>query len=196
MKSEESRFIMTKKHHSETYKKAKKEGKMDLEFIPLCESIDKTKEYFTASCCAGRITLVGLNKKESKKESAFHRKWHRKIKINELMEGINSFEGEVLWLKQEPLIFHIGTNNLDNANKIMKACQLAGIKRRGIHVAKNGKFLIEVLGSHAITIPIKEDGFLVREKELEYFLKKCNQKFEKNQKHLKSLTTEIKKVIK
>jgi tRNA wybutosine-synthesizing protein 3 len=196
MNSEESRFKMVKEHHKNTYTKAKNDGKVDHEFIPLCDHILKTKNYFTSSSCAGRITLVGLDKKESKKESAFHRKWHRKVKFSEVKEGIDHFNGEVLWLKQEPLIFHIGADTIEHANNLLKASRTAGIKRCGVHVIKLGKYLVEMLGSHAITIPVKEGKFIVDEENLKYFVKKCNEKFVKNQKHLKELTKEIKKMTK
>jgi tRNA(Phe) wybutosine-synthesizing methylase Tyw3 len=197
MNSAESRFKMTKKHHSETFKKAKKDGKMDLEFIPLCTYIEKTKNFFTASCCAGRITLVGLNKKETKKESAFHRKWHRKVKFSEVRDGIESYSGEVLWFKQEPIIFHLGTNNLENAKKVLVACEKAGVKRSGIKVAKEGKFIIEIVGTHQINTPVREHEVTkLDDNYLKYLVKKANQKFDKNKKSLKKMEKEMKKILK
>lgn len=197
LSGEDSRYKMTKKHHTNTYLTAKKQGKVDLDFIPLCDYILKTDEFFTSSCCAGRIALVGLNKGETKRESAFHRKWHRKIKFNELAEGIESFNGSVLWLKQEPLIFHMGTNNITNAKKILSMCESAGIKRAGIKVAKSGKFIIEILGTHNITMPVREDNKTVISQDyLKYIFKKANEKFVKNQKMLKKFEKEVKKQIK
>ena len=193
MNEKESRFEMTKKHHTQTFLKAKKEGKMDKDFIPLCAHIAKTKEYFTSSCCAGRISLVGLNKEEEKKESAFHRKWHRTVKLKEIEEGINSYKGHILWFKQEPIILHIGTKNIENAKKILVLCEKVGIKRAGIKVAKEGKYIVEILGTHNITAPIKEGKFVIDKKHTEYLVKKANQKFIKNQKTLEKLTKQIKR---
>ncbi len=197
MKAQESRYTMTKRHHTETYKKAKKEGKMDKEFIPICDYIAKTEDYFTSSCCAGRITLVGLDKNESKKESAFHRKWHRKVSFTEIKEGIESYNGDTLWFKQEPLIFHLGTNNLLNAKKILVVCEKAGMKRAGIKAAKEGKFIIEMVGTHNINVPIREkQKTIISDEFLLYIVKKANEKFVKNQLMLKNLEKEIKKNLK
>jgi tRNA wybutosine-synthesizing protein 3 len=197
MSSAESRFKMLKKHHTSTFEKAKKDGKMDLEFIPLCDFITTTKEFFTSSCCAGRIVLVGLDKKESKKESAFHRKWHRKVSFDEVKEGVEKYAGEVLWFKQEPFIFHVVASNLENAKKLLVASGNAGAKKSGINVAKEGKFLIEMLGAHNITLPIKENGkIMISDNALNYIVKKANQKFVKNQQALKKLAREIKKELK
>ncbi len=196
MDEKESRFEMTKKHHTETFLKAKKDGKMDEDFIPLCMHITKTKDYFTSSCCSGRISLVGLNKEEEKRESAFHRKWHRTVKLREVEEGMNSYTGHILWFKQEPIILHIGANNIENAKKILVLCEKVGLKRAGIKVVKEGRYIIEILGTHNITTPIKEGNFIIDKKYLEYLVKKANQKFIKNQEILKKLTKQIKKEIK
>jgi tRNA wybutosine-synthesizing protein 3 len=194
MEKSETIFKMIKEHHKKTFEKSKKEGKMDLEFLPLCESIAKKTEYFTSSCCSGRMVLVGLDKKERKKESAFHRKWHRKIKFKELKKGIETFNGEVLWLKQEPIILHIGTNKTENAKKILALCEKIGIKRFGIKVLKEGKIIIEIVGTHNINIPVKEGKICIDNDYLKYITKKCNEKYDKNVKLLKKLTIEIKKL--
>jgi len=193
----EKRFEMVKEHHKNTFEKAKKDGKMDKGFIPLCNFLTKSKNYFSASSCAGRITLVGLDIKESKKESAFHRKWHRKVKFREVKEGIESYAGEVLWFKQEPIIFHLGTNSLENSKKILVACEKAGVKRSGIKVAKEGKFIIEIVGTHQINAPVRENGETkIDDNYLKYLVEKANQKFDKNNESLKKLEKEMKKILK
>jgi tRNA wybutosine-synthesizing protein 3 len=193
----EKRFEMVKEHHKNTFLKAKKDGKMDKDFIPLCNFLTKSKNYFSASSCAGRITLVGLDMKESKKESAFHRKWHRKVKVKEVREGIESYGGEVLWFKQEPIIFHLGTNNLENAKKALVACEKAGVKRSGIKVAKEGKFIVEIVGTHQINTPVREHSITkLDDTYLKYLVEKANQKFDKNKLSLKKMEKEMKKLLK
>ncbi|VVB74295.1 tRNA(Phe) 7-((3-amino-3-carboxypropyl)-4-demethyl wyosine(37)-N(4))-methyltransferase 1 [uncultured archaeon] len=192
---EKSRFEMTKKHHSKTYKEAKALGRMDEDFIPLCDYVEKTKNYFTSSSCAGRIALIGLGEEESKQESAFYRKWHRKVSVKEVLEAIKSFSGDVLWFKQEPLILHIGTNTIENAKNLLILCEKAGIKRAGIKVAKDGKFIVEMLGTQNINAPIKEGKVCAGEDYLKYLIKKGNEKFEKNQELIKKLTKEAKKFL-
>jgi tRNA wybutosine-synthesizing protein 3 len=189
---EKSRFEMTKKHHEQTYEEAKKMGRMDEDFIPLCDFIEKTKNYFTTSSCAGRIALISLGEEETKQESAFYRKWHRQVKPKEVLDAVNEFRGKILWFKQEPLIFHLGTNNLENARKILSLCEKAGIKRAGIKVAKEGKFIVEMLGTQNITTPIKEGKITVDEKYLKYLIKKANEKFATNQALIKKLEKQAK----
>lgn len=192
-----TRFFMTKKHHKKTFEQAKKQGKMDIDFISLCEYISKTNNFFTSSCCAGRICLVGMDNKETKKESIFHRKWHRKVDFSEVKEGIESFLGEILWFKQEPLIFHMGTNSLENARLILQICEKASIKRAGIKVAKEGRFIIEMVGTPNITLPVRKNKkTLITDEYLKFIIKKSNEKFMKNKKTLKTLEKLVKKEIK
>lgn len=194
---EESRFRMTKKHHKETFEKALKEGKMDKDLIPFCKYIEKTKNYFTASGCAGRIALVALDEMETKKESAFYRKWHRTVGRNEVLEAVKKFDGKILWLKQEPLILHIGAGTLQNARKILSACENAGMKRAGIKAAKEGKLIVEMTGTHNINVPVKENGKIIAGEEfLEWLIKKANEKFLKNRETLKKFEKEARKSLK
>jgi len=194
--AENSRFDMTKKHHKETYEEAKAIGRMDEDFIPLCDFIIKTKNYFTSSSCAGRIALIGLSEEETKQESAFYRKWHRTVKENEVLEAIHDFKGAVLWFKQEPLILHLGTNGIENAKKILTLCEKVGIKRAGIKVAKDGKFIAEILGTQNINAPVKEGKMIVSDEYIQYLVKKGNEKFKKNQELIEKLYKEAKKELK
>ncbi len=191
-----SRFEMVKKHHKDTYEEAKKIGRMDADFIPLCDYITKTKNYFTSSSCAGRIALISLGEEETKQESAFYRKWHRKVTEKEVLEAIKEFKGKVIYFKQEPLILHLGTNTLENAREILILCEKAGIKRAGIKVAKEGKYIVEMLGTQSITAPVKDEGIEASEEYVKYLIKKANEKFEKNQALIKKLQTLAKKMLK
>ena len=195
-RAETSRFLMTKEHHKDTYLEAKAIGRMDNDFIPLCDYIIKTKNYFTSSSCAGRIALIGLGEEETKQESAFYRKWHRTVKESEVIEAVRDFSGAVLWFKQEPLILHLGTNNIENAKKILTLCEKVGIKRAGIKVAKDGKFIAEILGTQNINAPIKQGKMIVSDDYLKYLVKKGNEKFKKNQELIEKLYKETKKELK
>lgn len=192
---EKTRFIMTKQHHKKTYEEAKSIGRMDSDFIPLCDYITATKNYFTTSSCAGRISLIGLGKKEIKQESSFYRKWHRTVKPEEVLQAVKKYDGAVLWFKQEPLILHLGTNNLQNAKKILFLCEKVGIKRAGIKVAKDGKYIAEILGTQSINTPIKEGKLTANDEYLKYLIKKANQKFKKNQELIEKLFKEAKKEL-
>jgi len=197
MNREETRFEMTKKRHAGTFAKAVREGKADEAFIPLCGFIAKTKSFFTSSCCAGRILLLELQKDEKKLGSNFHRKWHREVKPKEVWNAMQEPVKGELWFKMEPLILHLGTDTLENANIALGAMKKAGIKRGGIIVAKPGKFLFEIEGTQRISVPVKSKGkILIEKKFLDFLVKKANAKMKKNSLAIKRLEKELKKVLK
>lgn len=197
MGSDEIRFSMTKKRHSETFAKAVKEGKADKAFVPLCSFVAKTKNFFTSSCCSGRILVLELQKDEKKLGSNFHRKWHRQVKTNEVWKSLQEPVSGELWFKMEPLILHLGTDSLENANIVLGAMKKAGVKRGGIIVAKPGKFLFEIEGTQRISVPVKSKGKILLEKKfLGFLVKKANDKMKKNSLAIKRLEKELKKVLK
>jgi len=57
-KKNHARFKMSKERHKKTVEKAMKENKADKILYPLLKFFVKTKNYFTASSCAGRILLL------------------------------------------------------------------------------------------------------------------------------------------
>ncbi len=195
---EEARFEMVKERHKKSFFDAVKKRKADKQMISLCRYISKTKNFFTSSSCAGRIVLLDTEKSGGKKEAAFHDKWHRKISLKELIKGINKKQKEEeLWFKLDPFILHLGTNSLENAKKILEATKKAGIRRAGIMVAKEGKFIVELIGSQAMAFPVKiKNKVLVEEEYLKRIVKKANQKLEKNYFQLKEFEKIVKKTLK
>lgn len=198
MNKAETRFKMVKERHKKTFFKAVKEGKADKQMISLCRYISKTKNFFTSSSCSGRIVLLDLAREGSKKEAAFHSKWHRKIKLKELKKELNRKQKEEeLWFKLDPFILHLGANSLENAKKILKTTKKTGIRRAGIMVAQEGKFIVELIGTQTMAFPVKTQAkVLLGEEYLSKALEKANQKLEKNYKQLKEFERNVKKTLK
>lgn len=199
MNESEARFSMVKERHRETFEKAKKEGKADLPFIPLCDFIAGTEKFFTSSCCSGRTMLLGLEPGGGKKESFFHAKWHRKISFQEFWKEIGKKEkkGFELWLKSEPFILHIGTDSLKNAEKVLIAMKNSGVKRGGIIYARPGKFMIEVIGTQGFSLPVKGNGKLLVSREyLETLVEKANDKMGKNLERMKLFEKKCREIMK
>jgi len=194
-KKPKSRFEMVKERHRQTYETALSQGKVDLQMQPLCTFVTGTKDYFTSSCCSGRIML--LEKRGDKKlENFFHRKWHRNVLRIELLEGFNEMVLGELWFKLDPFILHIGCENIENANKVLFAMKNAGVKRGGVMVAQDGKFLIELLGTEQMGFPIKLGSKkLVDWKYLEAILPKANKMLSKNYRRIEKLEGEFRKAL-
>ena len=192
-----TRFKMVKERHRKSFEKAVREGKMDAAFKPLCEFISSSKDFYTSSCCSGRILLLGLPQGERKKDAYFHRKWHSTISFEEVWEALQEKTLGELWLKLEPFIMHVGCRNLEGAKKIMAIMKKAGVKRGGIIVAKEGKFLVEFDGTQEMSLPVKkEEKILVQKDYLKETVEKANKKLEKNYEMIERLEKEMRKGLK
>ena len=156
-----ARFSMGKVRHYGLWQKAKKEKKADKKIIPLVEFLFSKKDYFTTSTCSGRIVLLQLDSKESKQPKAFFAKWHEIPKFKEVWEKANEKCKQNLWFKQEPFVLVIGTNSLENAKKLMSICRNNGVKKAGIMACEEGKFLVEIMGSHYLSFLAKENSWLL-----------------------------------
>ncbi|PIN85131.1 MAG: hypothetical protein COV47_03810 [Candidatus Diapherotrites archaeon CG11_big_fil_rev_8_21_14_0_20_37_9] len=190
-----TRFEMIKERHSKTYLQALKQGKVDPQIESLCSFIEKTENYYTSSSCSGRIMFLEKTG-EKKKENNFHRRWHRTITKEELIEGINEKAKGTLWFKLEPFILHIGCANLENANTILECMKKAGVKRGGIIVAEKEKFIIELQGTGRMEFIAKEKNKQLPTNEyLEKALETANPLLEKNYERLEKLEKEFRKKL-
>ena len=185
---------MIKARHGKTYETALKQGKVDEQMQGLCTHIASTRGYFTSSCCSGRILLLE-RRGERKLDASFHRKWHRKTSLEELLKGIQESVAGELWMKVDPFILHIGCRDLGGANKILTAMKKAGVKRGGIVLAEKNKFLIELQGTGRMEFMVKKSGkTLVSDTYLKEALATANTLLEKNYSRLEKLGKEFSKL--
>ena len=195
MQEDRSRFKMVKERHKKTFETALKQGKMDEQMVPLCQFVAGTNEYYTSSCCSGRIIL--LEKRGNRKiDTFFHRKWHREVNISELLEGIKDNKEGELWLRMDPFILHIGCPDLKACQKILEAMKKAGVKRGGILVAEKGKFMVELQGTHVFSCLVKKNGKpMLPEDYFKEILPDINRMIAKNYQRLAKLESEFRKAL-
>ena len=178
---EKIRFEMVKERHTQTLQTALKQKKVDPQAIGLGLFLEKTKNYFTSSTCSGRIVLLKVNKQETKQDSAFIAKWHATTTIEKIWKALSEKTPGEIWFKQEPFILHIGCMDFENAKKLLAIAKECGIKRAGINSAKEGKFMLELIGTQNIAFPVKKGAtILFEKKQLKYIVKRANEKLEKN----------------
>lgn len=190
------RFEMTQKHHQQTFHTAVVAKKADPKIISLCRFLNKQNEFFSSSSCSGRIMLLNVDALETKQPDAFYYKKHGAVTAGAIWKKINAKTKNDLWFKQEAFILHLGTNTLENANRLLAIAKNAGIKRGGIMVAKPGKFLLEFIGTHNMSVPVKSGNeILVTEKYVGTLVKRANQKIEQNFAQLLRFENELKKEL-
>ncbi len=193
---EDIRFKMTKENTMKKLDSAIKDNKVDITLIPFLKKFNKKKNFFTSSSCCGRIMLLGCNKDEQKQPNLFMGKWHRTVKVKEVLDVLNKDLGhEEIWLKQEPFIFHFVAKNEYEANKILKLKTELGIKRGGIFFIESGRYIIEIIGSKNLNVIVKiNDKILFDKKQLSTLIKKANYKLKNNYKVLKNFEKEFLKL--
>ena len=188
---------MKKEHARTALEKAIQEKKIDPLMKGIARAIAQTEDYFTTSTCSGRITLMDLREDEGKKEGAFFRKWHRKVKTPEVWKGItdDSNTGN-LWFKQDPFVYVIGTRDAGGAQQIIAACQEAGIKRYGIHHLEEGNIIMEIYGTHTMSVPVKKGNErLVEAEYVQSLVEIANRKWEANENKRKRFEEIMKKKL-
>jgi len=193
----ENRFGMVKARHRKTFEEAAEKKLADEGLVPLCGFIAGTKNFFTSSGCAGRVILIQLPKGECKKDSSFHRRWHRPVGFAEVKKALGEKTKGEIWLKMEPFILHIGTGSIANAREILAVMNRAGVKRGGILSAKEGKFLVELQGTQEMSAPVKHGGkLLVGDAYLRYLVKKADCKMKRNREMLARFERECRACMK
>lgn len=189
------KFLAIKKNAGIALETAIREKKIDPLMIGISQHVAQTPEFFTTSTCSGRITLMELNENETKKENVFYRKWHRRVKNNEVQEAVNAYTGKQnLWLRQDSFVYVLGTNSWENAKKIIRACQAAGVKRYGVHHFENEKILMEVFGTQHLSIPLVIKGKKLSDQTaLREYVKIANRKWLLNEKKRQTFEKILKK---
>lgn len=191
-----ARFEMVKARHTRLWEKAKAGKKADEKMKGLVDFLFSKKDYFATSTCSGRILLIQLDEKEAKKPKAFLAKWHELPSFEQVWKAVLKPSRENLWFKQEPFVIVIGTTGLENAKKTISICRNNGVKKCGIMACEQGKFLVEIMGSHYMSFRAKEKNTIIIEKQA--FKKEfeiASAKLQANWKMLEKLEKSLKKEL-
>lgn len=107
-------------------------GSWDKEIEELCGKINKKKEYYTTSSCAGRIVLIKSS--EDKKPGLFMFRSHDKISFIQLKRELEKArkENNLVYFKQEPAILHVACNDLQAAQLLLDKAKVAGWKNSAL----------------------------------------------------------------
>jgi len=196
MSEADIRFRMVKERHKKRFELAVKKGEADEIIVPLCRYINSTKNFFTSSSCSGRIVLLGI-KGKGKNKAYFHRKWHQAVSFDKVWEAIGENTKGNLWFKMEPFIIHIGARTLKDACKVLDIKNSAGVKRGGIIAAKPGKFILELIGTEEMALPVKlGDEIIVTKEFMKKVVEKANEKLEANNERLRKFESVVRAELK
>ena len=144
-------------------KKALDEKKVDNGILPIIKIINKSVNYYTSSSCFGRIVLLEIPEIGNKKEAKFLDKWHRKIRVNEIISSLKNAKKGQLWILTQSPIIHIGAKTNIAAEKILKTAISCGFKNSGIK-SIGKKIIVEICSTERLDSPIGLDGVILCEK--------------------------------
>lgn len=174
-----------KKEKIESYEKAKKEGKVDEDIVPLLDKINEKENYVTLSSCSGRIAVIDLNCFGDKRDSEFFGKWHNFVSFEEVLECIVKCRRQG-WLIQYPSILHVACKDLNSAKNLMVIANNSGFRRSGIISLKNR--IVEIASLERLELPVVVDGRMIVERDyLRIVVDIANEKLRKGKMKLKRL---------
>jgi len=180
----ENYFTENKKRAIEKLRKAKIEKEVDIGILHILNIINNSDNYYTSSSCSGRIVLLEIPDIGNKKEAKFLGKWHRKIKMDELISASkNAKKGQIWFLSQSPII-HIISKTKIAADKILKVAISCGFKNSGMK-SLGKKNVVEICSTERLDCPVGKDGnIFCNEKYLRLIVDISNKIIEKSSKKL------------
>ncbi len=192
---EKKEFIFAKERALGKLENAQSKDEVDQNIVPLLDLINKSKEYYTSSSCAGRILLLQIPTIGDKKQAEFLGRWHRTIKTEEILKSIKKSDKGTMWLLAQSPIIHIGAKTNTAADKIVKIANSSGFKNSNIK-SVGKKPLVEIGSTERLDAPIGEDGILFcKDEHLELLVRISNEVMEKSMLKLVRFEREIKKYL-
>ena len=163
-------------------------GGWDSKIKGLCNKINKKKNYYTTSSCAGRIVMIkGL---DVKAKDVFLFRSHKKVSLNEIKKALNEISKKytkMVEFQQTTCILHVGCNNLESAQSLVNKANLSGWKHSGILSTKK-RFIVELHSTEKMSFPIMNKGkVLVDDDFLKIVIKEANNKLERAWKKIERL---------
>jgi len=130
-----------------------KNKQIDDDLLFLLQKINVIEDYYTTSSCYGRIVISESTPDNKKKKYKFLGKWHRVVTCQEVISAINMHQPNILFLRLEPLILHIGCRTMAAAGRLLKLCKKVGLKRSGIYQTRP-RIMVEIIGVDVLQTPL------------------------------------------
>ena len=162
-------------------------GGWDSKIKVLCNKINKKKEYYTTSSCAGRIVMIKSLKEKA--PGVFLFRTHDKTSLNQVREELGKigrkYKGLVEF-QQTTCILHVACKDLKSAQQLVNKANLSGWKHSGIISMKRN--IVELHSTEKISFPIMNKGkVLVDDDFLKIVIKEANSKLERVWEKIKRL---------
>ena len=187
-------FLKSKEKALNSLNKAICQNKLDLDIKEIINTINSKEEYFTSSCCSGRIVILELPDLGNKKKAKFLGKWHRDIQFNELIKATKIAKSGMIWLLAQSPIIHVITRSYSLADKIIKIAIYSGFKNSG-YKSTTSNIVVEICSTERLDSPIGNHGkLLVNNEHLKLLLEISNNIINRSRKKLKKFEKNLNKL--
>lgn len=182
------------KEKSDFLKKKDKsrKGCVDKGIKAIVAEINSKNDCYTTSSCSGRIILLEMKSKR-KDECDWIFTKHDKVNLNEIKNALTNYYNKnnsikksnqnkkinQIWFKQQPLILHVASRNLEAAKKLLEAARKV-FKHSGIISISDKKVVIEVVGNERIETIIADENFVADENYIKQLVNYANDNFLQN----------------
>ena len=191
----EKGFLEGKEKALKALKAAKCEGKVDQGILPILNTINDSKDYYTSSSCFGRIVLLEIPSIGDKKQAKWLGKWHRGIEPSEVLSAVKSAKAGQLWLLAQSPIIHITAKTNTAADKILKVAILSGFKNSGLK-SIGKKIVVEVCSTERLDAPVgRNDNLFCNEEHLQLLVDVANEVMEKSTAKLYRFDQKLRKYL-
>jgi tRNA wybutosine-synthesizing protein 3 len=129
---------------------------VDKPIIEILKNINSKDNFVTTSSCAGRIVIMEIPTVGDKKNAIFHGKWHNIVTLDKIKNVIKKFDKGQLWFLAQPPIFHIASENIYDADNLLKIGIKSGFKHSGFKTVKD-RIIVEICSTERIDMPIGFD---------------------------------------
>jgi len=153
-----------------------RKGFVDKRIISLIDDINKSKNFFTTSSCSGRINLFTNNHSEKKYNASWLLVSHDPVDAKDMIAASRELPDALVILKYEPMIMHVCTRTLEDAQNLIFLAHNSGFKHSGI-LTTSKRFIVQIVGSERIDAPIANNKkMLVNDNYIEFVTNLCNEK--------------------
>ena len=174
--------------------KAMREGRVDEDIIDLLLLINSIRGIYTTSSCSGRIGIIEEPALGAKPLARWLIKVHRPIEFEEAWRALRNAERGLIFLKSQPPIFHIVSEDIEGAKRLHELGLASGFKYTTFK-AISTRYLVEINATEYLTAPLGRDGkLLVDDSYLRFAIELGNDMLRRSKGRLPRLKRNFKKL--
>lgn len=151
----DDQWIREKKKSLDRLIRDKEIGYLDLRIFDLINTVNKIDSLFTTSSCSGRIAIIDSEWPWDKEETYTIFKSHEEISEDEIKRIMSITPKDTYWLMVRGPILHIVARDINSAIKLLRLGREAGFKHSGVMDSTTVGYLVELISSSQITMPLR-----------------------------------------